>query len=333
MARKARRRRAKRQQLGLEPHDYQFPGEKNSYWVAMGVTIGLFVWLAFMVWVLRYQMFPAHQLDALPVIGIPKAPAWWMLNLLVYPWVAIALANVLATRHSAADIKKAGRQARVAANNHPELHQLLATLARTAGMKLPQMYLLSSDSPYIYTIPGGSGTIVLSTGLRDGLEEAELKALIAHELGHINSHHVRTTLAIKYITNANPVFKVLFFPVLIIKLFSGGWADLAEFSSDRFAVLVTDNSEALNVALVRQAVLADKQADITPEELEAYLSSAGDISTDSTQMERHFRIGSFIGTQPNLQERISQIRDYLSSDEYSQGREKMEQLRSRLGGS
>lgn len=332
MARKTRRRPARQEQLKLVPGDYQFPGEKNGYWVAMGVTIGLFVWLAFMVWVLRGQIFAPHQLDPLPVIGLPKGPAWWMLNLLAYPWVVIAFSNLLATRHSAAAIKKAGRQARVMPNNYPDLHRLLANQTRISGMNLPSMYLLRAEMPYIYTIPGGRGTIVLSSGLQEGLDEDELAALIARELGHINSHHVRTSLAIKYMTNANPVFKVLFFPILIIKLFSGGWADLTDFSADRFAVLITDNAEALNLALVRQAVLADKQADITVEDLEAFLASpAGDMASDSKQMERRFRIGSFIGSQPNLQERITQIRDYLGSDEYLQAMAKMEQLRRKAG--
>jgi hypothetical protein len=167
MARKTRRRPAKQEQLKLVPGDYQFPGEKNGYWVAMGVTIGLFVWLAFMVWVLREQMFAHHQRDTLPVVGLPKGPAWWMLNLLVYPWLAILFANLLATRHSAADIKKAGRQAKVMSNNYPDLYRLLNTQVRISGMKLPNMYLLRSEAPYIYTIPGGRGTIVLSSGLQE----------------------------------------------------------------------------------------------------------------------------------------------------------------------
>ena len=55
------------------------------------------------------------------------------------------------------------------------------------------------------------------------------------------------------------------------------------------------------------------------------------MAGDSKQMERRFRIGSFIGSQPNLQERITQISDYLGSDEYIQAMEKMEQLRRKAG--
>jgi len=328
MARKSRRRRKKKEELTLKLTDYQFPGEKNGYWTAIGITLGLFAWAAVMVFVFRASVFGEKQWSNL---GGVSWPIWITVNILVFPWLAIVIANILATRHSAADIKKVGRQAKVMPNNHPELHRVLADHVKLAGMKLPNMYLLQDEAPYIYTIPGGPGTIVVSTGLREGVKDDDLSALIAHEMGHINSHHVRTTLAINYITNANLIFKALLFPLLMIKMFAGGWADLANFTADRFAMLLTGDASVLNKALVKMAVLADKQADITPEELRTYLESTGDISTDAAQMERQFRIGTFISSQPNLGERIEEMREFIRSDEGKTAFEKMDEIRKRAG--
>ncbi len=328
MARKSRRRRKKKEELKLKLTDYQFPGEKNGYWTAIGITLGLFIWAGVMAFVFRASLFGEKQWSGLGGIGWP---IWATVVIVVFPWLAILAANILATRHSAADIKQVGRQAKVMPNNYPELHRVLADHVKLAGMKLPNMYLLQDEAPYIYTIPGGPGTIVVSTGLRDDLEEDDLSALIAHEIGHINSHHVRTTLAINYITNANPIFKVLLFPLLMIKLFAGGWMDLANFTADRFAVLLTGDAAGLNKALVKMAVLADKQADITPEELRTYLESSSDISTDAAQMERQFRIGTFISSQPNLGERIEEMREFIKSDEGKTAFEKMDEIRRQAG--
>ncbi len=327
MARKTKRRRKKKQELKLELTDYQFPGEKNGYWTAIGITIGVFLIAATMLFVANLN----GMANGTGIRGLQGVKWWPIVNIIIFPWVTIVVANIMATRHSAASIKKVGRQAKVMPNNFPQLHRILANHANVVGMKLPNMYLLQDDAPYIYTIPGGPGTIVISSGLRDGVEEDDLSALIAHEMGHINSHHVRTTLAIGYITNANLVFKILLFPVLMIKLFAGGWTDLADFTADRFSLLVTGDASVLNKALVKMAVLADKQADITPEELRAYLESAGDISTDAAQMERQFRIGNFISSQPNLAERVEEMREFVRSDEGKAAFDKMQEIRKRAG--
>jgi len=327
MARKSKRR-PKRAEVTLKLSDYQFPGEKGAYWMATGATLGLFAWAAVMAFVFKGTLFGSLQYPSGEgPFGNVEWSLWIILNTMVYPRLAIAVANALASRHSATDIKRVGRQAKVMPNNYGDLHRLLTQQANLIKMKPPNMYLLQDNAPYIYTIPGGPGTIVLSTGLRDGLDADELSTLIAHEMGHIHAHHVRTVLAINYITNANPLFKILLFPVLMIKLFARGWGELADFTADRFTLLVIGSAAVLNKALVKMAVLADKQADITPEELQAYLESSGDISTDAAQMERHFRIGSFISSQRNLQERIEEMREFLRSPEGKEAFEKMGELR------
>jgi len=319
MARKTRQKRRKKEELKLQPGDYEFPGEKQAYWSGVGTALGLFIVLAVMGFFIQkwYR-------------GAGITTIWTVVVIAAYPFLALASANLLATRHSAQQIKEVGRQAKVMPNNHGELYRVLANFAKLGGMNPPNMYLLEDDAPYIYTIPGGSGTIVASTALRDGLAEDEFAALVVQQMGHIKSRHVRTALAVDYVTNANLAFKLLLFPLLLIRILSSGWHQLSDFSADRFAMLLVGRSSLLNKAMVKMALLADKQADITLDELQTYLDSTVDIATDAGQMERHFRLGQFISQQPNLQERIEQLREFPQEEQCRQAFEKMEEIRQQI---
>ncbi|MFP3902897.1 MAG: M48 family metalloprotease [Armatimonadota bacterium] len=333
MARRARRKPKKEKETKLLLSDYQFPGEKRAYWQGIGLTIGLFVWLAFMVWVFKDNIFGPTLYGSGGLFGL-NWQFWWIeFVLLAYPWMTIFVANILATRHSAKDIKKTGKQRKVMPNNFSEIYRTLSRLTKLGGLKKqPNMYLLEDDAAYIYAIAGGPGTIVASTGLRDGLEDDEFEAQLAHQVGRIKSRHVRTELALQYVQNANTIFQVLLFPVWMIKLFSAGWDDITEFTADRFAILMMNSSSVLNKALVKKAALQNPEADITTEELQAYLDSTGDISTDADQMQRHFRLGNFISQQPNLQERVEANREFLMEQQGKQAMEKMTKIRSKVKG-
>ncbi len=333
MARRARRKPKKEKEVKLLVSDYQVPGEKQAYWQGVGLTIGLFVWLGFMVFVFKDTIFSNTLYGSGGLFGL-NWQFWWIeFVLLAYPWMTIFVANILATRHSAKDIKEAGKQHKVMPNNFPDIYRTLSRLAKLGGLKKqPNMYLLDDNAAYIYAIPGGPGTIVASTGLRDGLEDDEFEALLAHQVGRIKSHHVRTELALQYVQNANKIFQVLLFPIWMIKFLSAGWKDITEFTADRFAILMMDSSSVLNKALVKKAALQNPEADITTEELQAYLDSTGDISTDADQMQRHFRLGNFISQQPNLQARIEANREFLTEEQGQETMAKMAKIRAKVEG-
>jgi len=324
VARRARKTKKKAPKTELRVGDYQYPGEKSLYW--QGV-IGLGVaFLAAAVIISVYVFGQGAQHMSSPMHG-----KWWIpLEVIAYPLLSILVVNWLAVRPRRQQFKETGMQARVMSKTYPRLKQMLTEQSKLLGMAEPEMYVVDDDAPYIYSMPGKTGTIVASKPLLDALKEEETAAMIAREMGHLKSHHVRMDLAITYIRHANPLWKVLLFPVLIFALFLRGWSELAEFTADRVAVLITGRAAVVNAALVKLGVAADTQAEIDSEDLEAYLESGDDISTDSEQMERHFKIGQFLGTKRGLRERIEQVGEYLKTDQGAAAMEKMAEMRSRL---
>ena len=256
MARKARRSRKKKKtnELALKLSDYRFPGEKQAYWMAIGITYGLFIALAAFVAVSNYN----GVMNSTGIKGIQGLNWWAIGNLLVIPLLMILLGNYLATLHTKKKIKNAGRQAKVMPNNFVEIHKVLSNQATLAGMKVPHMYFLEDEVPYMYSIPGGPGTIVASELMRDAFSAEEFEALLAIEVGHAKSRHMSLELAIQYITNANVLWKVLLFPLMIIKFLASGWSDVADYTADRCAALVLGGSLMINIAIVKRAAMLYK---------------------------------------------------------------------------
>jgi len=300
LARKSKVRKTKevKKPRGLSPADFTFPGEKSSYFGGVAGTAIVFVWLAVMAFFFLKNA-AGQRLWYAPV------------EVLAYPILAVLIANMLAARPRQAEFKKAGRQARVMNNNHADLYRTLVRQASVLGMKTPpDMYLVDDPHPIIFSLPAGRGIIVASQALRQALYPEEFEALIAHEIAHIACKHVRMDMAMTFIRHANIGIKIGLFPVVLMMFFARAWRELIDFTADRGALLITLRPAVINAALVKIAVAADPNAGITSEDLQAFLDSQGDIATDSAQMERHFRVGQFMSSQPGLRERVEQLTQF-----------------------
>ncbi|WP_367182632.1 M48 family metallopeptidase [Thermococcus sp.] len=77
----------------------------------------------------------------------------------------------------------------------PWLYDGVAELAEKAGVPMPKVYLLDDYIPNAYSF---GNTIVLSLGLLEVLDEGEVLAVAAHELGHIKNGDTRSFPIVTY---------------------------------------------------------------------------------------------------------------------------------------
>jgi heat shock protein HtpX len=81
-----------------------------------------------------------------------------------------------------------GAQA-VDAASAPDLHAMVAELARRAGLPMPRVYLMDNPQPNAFATgrdPEHSA-VAVTTGLLDRLNRDEVAGVIAHELAHIKN--------------------------------------------------------------------------------------------------------------------------------------------------
>jgi len=329
VARRVSRKKLKRKkpEIELTVEDYRVLGEKRIYWEGVGGLFGLFAIAAYNI-----QWFmvgvPLHQ-NIQP--DAPLYGKWWItLIVLVLPLVTWLIANFVALKGRNQRLKEEGLNARVLNKNYPRLKAILAEQSKLLGMDEPEMYVLNEDTPYMYSLPGKTGKIVTTAAMLDALSDEELALMMSREMGHIKAHHPRMMIVAGFLLRANPAIKALLFPITAMSLFLRGWMDLAEATADRMALLMSGRPAMINAALVKLQVAMDKEAEITKEELAAYLDTGSDMATDAGQIERHFKMGEFLSKHPSLKERIEEIREYLTTEEGQQAMEKMTEAKQKL---
>ena len=78
----------------------------------------------------------------------------------------------------------------VASGDRLGLNDLVAGLARNAGMPVPAVYLIDTPQPNAFATGRNpqNAAVAVTQGLLNSLSREELAAVIAHELGHIRNH-------------------------------------------------------------------------------------------------------------------------------------------------
>lgn len=77
----------------------------------------------------------------------------------------------------------------VTPQEEPELHRLLAGLARRADLPMPRVYMVDSETPNAFATGRNPehGAVAVTSGIMRLLHRDELASVLAHELGHIKN--------------------------------------------------------------------------------------------------------------------------------------------------
>jgi heat shock protein HtpX len=74
----------------------------------------------------------------------------------------------------------------------PELHRMVAELARAAGIPKPRVFLIPSEQPNAFATgrDPANGVVAVTSGIIRMLDERELRGVLAHEIFHIRNRDV-----------------------------------------------------------------------------------------------------------------------------------------------
>lgn len=199
----------------------------------------------------------------------------------------------------------------------PKIQELLVEAIEILALPEPEIYIQSSSVANAYTLAAitkdedgqpKKPIVVLTSALLEICSDAELQAIIGHELGHLKCEHSI------YLTLGSVASTII--PFLASSKLTQGWRLAAEYSCDRAALLVTQDVDVVNSAMVKLYAGADipgLDSGAFAAQSDAYdelLKDANPLIRDSIRREQR--------THPLPVKRVKALKEWSDSDSYQQ---------------
>lgn len=126
----------------------------------------------------------------------------------------------------------------------PHLYRLLPPIANKLGIPEPEFYLEMDPMPNAYAMGETRTAVTVTSGLLQLMTQEEVKAVLAHECGHILCHHMLFTTMANYIMMYSPSLPEISQSALIALLY---WNRKSELSCDRVAAYVTSPETSVSM--------------------------------------------------------------------------------------
>jgi Zn-dependent protease with chaperone function len=240
------------------------------------------------------------------------------------PGIDTALKKLLeVTGESAIRVIFTASAVKVTPKQCPDLYAKLQVACTTLGVDMPELFV--QQNPIVNAFTGGvkNPVIVLHSQLIERLNDEEVLAVIAHEVGHIHAEHVLYITAAHLLEAlANVALTAAPIAGLVTQLLSGtmraallAWARRAELSCDRAALLVTQDADVIGRTMMKLCggTYASKV------DYEQFLEQARDFQKnyDAKALDRFWADIINAGlTHPFPVWRVSEIMKWVESGEY-----------------
>lgn len=266
-------------------------------------------------------------------IGIVAAVGWAFSVMygqpLITPWVVGGAAvYALVQYYAASKLAVAMTGAReIEKRDNPRLYRIVENLAITTGMPMPKVYMIDDPAPNAFATGRDPkhAIVAATTGIMDIMDDRELTAVMAHEMGHVRNYDIRVSMiafglvsAIGILSdialrmlffggsdnrNVHPLVYVVGFVVILLAPLAAMLIQMAisrqrEYLADATGALTTRDSEGLASALEKLATHGQpmRRQDTST----AHLFFSNPLKSGG--------IAKLFSTHPPLEERIARLR-------------------------
>jgi len=136
----------------------------------------------------------------------------------------------------------------------PEIYNLLPPICEKLRIDMPEFYLQLNPMPNACTGGDNNPYIIINSGLVEYLDRNEIKAVLAHECGHIACHHVLYhTMGRMLLSGGASMFGI---PAIFTEALSAAmswWMRCSEFSCDRAGAIVMGGPDLVIDVMLRLA--------------------------------------------------------------------------------
>ena len=121
----------------------------------------------------------------------------------------------------------------------PHLYNILPPICEQLEIREPEYFLEMSPLPNAYAFGDTQTAITITSALVEMMSEEELRAVVAHECGHIACHHMLYHTLAQMIANASGAFEALAALAIPVQVALFYWQRKSELSCDRAAACIT----------------------------------------------------------------------------------------------
>ncbi len=222
-----------------------------------------------------------------------------------------------------------GNTIQVGPRQYSSIYQMFRECVRDLDVyPEPTLFVSQNSTANSYALGQEHPYIVINTGTLDLLNEAEIRTVLAHELGHIKcGHTILIQMAIWAMSAASAISEITFglgnliSNTLIFAFFE--WRRKAELSADRAALLVLEESETVMSTMMKISGGSIKYAhECHLREFTEQSESYQALDADGLNLVYKFLI--YNGAQgmmlshPFPVERLHYLREWSTSSEYQQ---------------
>lgn len=220
-------------------------------------------------------------------------------------------------------VRHIGSAIRVSPKQYSKHYGMLRECCEVLDVPEPELYVMQGGAN-AYTSGHNHPFIVLETGLLGLMDDDELMAVIAHELGHIKCGHVLYKTMARRI---KPFLEIAGKVTLGVgELVGAGveagltvWDRRSELSADRAALLATQDSKSCISMLMKLAGGTSRHAEWLDTEQFLNQARAYKEGLDDKMSDRFYRFLANLGaTHPFPVERARALDEWVSSPQYNE---------------
>lgn len=270
-------------------------------------------------------------------IGLVSAIGWAISavngNVWLTPWIVGGAAVYTLIQYFAADklaVAMTGAQ-QIEKRDNPRLWRIVENLSITTGMPMPKVYIVDDPAPNAFATgrDPDHALVAATTGILEVMDDRELNAVMAHEMGHVQNYDIRVSMIAFGLASVigilsdiairmmffggdsrpnNPLVLVIGVAIIILApvmamLIQSAVSRQREYLADATGAMTTRDPEALASALEKLGQAArpmKRQSTAT-----AHLFFSNPLSGESLM--------KLFSTHPPLEKRVERLRNKLTS--------------------
>ena len=200
----------------------------------------------------------------------------------------------------------------------PKLYELLPPICQQLEIPEPEFYLEMNPMPNAYAFGDTQTAITLTSSLVEMVSTEELRAIIAHECGHIACHHMLYHTLEQYLANASGIVESLAKLAIPIHYALMYWQRKSELSCDRAAAFVTSPETVMAVMARLAGGPRSITASVNMEEWAQQADEYDQIYNGTTWNKTLQRLAVLDQSHPYNAVRVREILKWKNSGQYQQ---------------